>query len=94
MSHITTIGIDTSKSSFALYGIDDKGNSCLKKTVNRKNFLPFFANLEKCIVALEACGASHHWAREIEKLGHEVKIIPPQKVAAFRQVNKNDANDA
>jgi len=94
MKNITTIGIDLAKNVFQLHGVDSVGNIVLKKRLTRKNFLSFFANLKSCLIGIEACCGSHYWARELEKLGHEVRQMPPQYVKPYVKTNKNDANDA
>lgn len=94
MDAIKTLGIDTSKNTFTLCGENERGDVILKKNVKRNNFLNTLANIPQCLIAIEACGGSHHWGREILKLGHEIKIIPPQYAAQHRKGNKNDFNDA
>jgi transposase len=94
MTKLARIGIDTSKSVFQLHGVDEKEKAVLRKQLRRRQFLTFFAKLEPTLVGLEACGASHHWARELQKLGHEVVLIPPQYVKAYVGRNKNDKIDA
>jgi len=94
MHEITTIGVDLAKQTFQLHGVDRHGKAVLRKTVSRAKLLESFVNLPPCLVGLEACGGAHHWAREIGKLGHEVRIIAPQFVAPYRKSGKNDANDA
>ncbi len=94
MSKIARIGIDTSKSVFQLHGVDEAEKVVLRRKVRRAQFLAFFATQEATQVGLEACGASHHWARELGKLGHEVVLIPPQYVKAYVARGKNDAKDA
>ncbi len=94
MIRIARIGIDTSKSVFQLHGVDEKEQVVLRKQVRRREFLPFMAKLEPTAVALEACGASHHWGRELGKLGHQVRMIPPKEVKAFVGEHKSDKIDA
>lgn len=95
MSKITRIGVDTSKSVFQLHGVDEKEMVVLRRKLRRKEVVAFFAKLGPVAIGLEACGASHYWAREIMKLGHEVVLIPPQHVKAYLvQGRKNDAADA
>lgn len=94
MSHLNVLGIDTSKKSFFLHMNDNRGKTIFRKELKRDRFLAEIANTSKCTVILEACGSSHHWGREIRKLGHEVKLIPVQHVIPFRKSNKNDRNDA
>lgn len=94
MSKITRIGLDTSKSTFHLIGIDQHQTEVLKKQQSRKGLLKYFAKLAPCVIALEACSGSHHWGRELEKFGHTVLLIPTQHAKAYRQGQKNDYNDA
>lgn len=89
-----TIGLDTAKSVFHLVFKNEKGRVLKKKALRRNQLLEFFAQLEPSVVVMESCGASHHWSRELMKLGHEAKMVPPQHVTAFRKGNKNDFNDA
>ncbi len=70
MARLARIGIDTSKSVFQLHGVDEKEQVALRKQLRRRQFLAFFSKLEPTLVGLEACGASHHWARELQKLGN------------------------
>ncbi len=94
MARLARIGIDTSKSVFQLHGVDEKEQVTLRKQLRRRQLLMFFAKLEPTVVGLEACGASHHWARELQQLGHRVVLIPPQYVKAYVGRNKNDKIDA
>jgi transposase len=94
MARLARIGIDTSKSVFQLHGVDEKEQAVLRKQLRRRHLLLFFTKLEPTVVGLEACGASHHWARELQKLGHQVVLIPPQCVKPYVGRNKNDRIDA
>lgn len=95
MEEISMIGLDTAKSIFQVHGTDDKGECRLVRRLKRRDVLAFFRKLPGCTVALEACGASHYWAREIEALGHEVKLVPPRFVKLFVEGRrKTDARDA
>jgi transposase len=94
MARLARIGIDTSKSVFQLHGVDEKEQVALRKQLRRRQLLMFFTKLEPTLVGLEACGASHHWARELQKLGHKVVLIPPQYVKPYVGRNKNDRIDA
>ena len=92
---ITTIGLDTAKSVFQVHGLDETGQAKLKKKLQRRQMIPFFEKLERCTIYLEACGAGHHWARILIGLGHDVKLIAPQKVTPFvKKGKKNDPADA
>ena len=94
MTQVTIIGLDIAKSSFAAHGLDAEGKTVLKKELKRAQVAAFFARLGPCRVGLEACASAHHWAREIGKLGHAVRLIPAQRVKAFLPRQKNDAADA
>ena len=84
---VKTIGIDLAKEVFGVHGVDARGKSLVHKRVSRKHLLGLLAKLEPCLVGMEACGSAHHWAREIEKLGHTVKLMSPQFVAPYRKGN-------
>lgn len=92
---ITMIGLDTAKSVFQLHGMDSAGRAALKRKLNRSELIPFLKKQSSCTVVLEACGASHHWARTISGLGHDVKLIAPEAIRPFvKRGKKNDAADA
>ena len=91
---ITTIGLDLAKSVFQVHAVDAAGAIVVRKALRRSQVLPFFAKLEPCLVGMEACGTSHHWARELSKLGHEVRLMPPAYVKPYVKRGKTDANDA
>jgi len=91
---ITTIGLDIAKKFFHVVCCNEQGRLIKKRMLKRAQVLTFFQSQSVCLVALEACATSHYWAREIEKCGHKVKLIPPQHVKAFLIGNKNDYNDA
>ncbi len=91
---ITTIGLDLAKTVFQVHCSDNAGNPVLKKRLRRGQLLAFFAGLEPCVIGMEACGSAHYWARELQSLGHEVRLIAPQFVKPFVKTNKNDASDA
>ena len=80
---ISTIGLDLAKSVFQVHGVDASGAVVVRKTLRRAQVLPFFAKLPRCLVGMEACGTSHHWARELIKLGHEVRLMPPAYVKPY-----------
>ena len=91
---ITTIGLDIAKSIFHLFAVNKMGKFVKKKQLKRKQVLAYFAKLEPCLIAMEACGGANYWAREFIAMGHEVKLIAPQYVKPFVKGNKNDYNDA
>jgi transposase len=94
MTELTRIGVDTSKAVFTLYGIDAADRPVLRINLRRGQMAPFFRKLPPAIVAMEACGSSHHWARELATLGHTVRLVPPQYVKPYVKRGKNDRNDA
>ena len=94
MAETTIIGIDLAKRAFQLHGASTSGSVCFRKKLSRSQVLPFLARQPACIVAMEACGSAHHWGREISKLGHEVKLIPPVYVKPYVKRQKNDMSDA
>lgn len=94
MNEINRIAIDTSKHVFTLHGVDGAGRPVLRRNLRRDRLLDFFAKLPPLEVALEACGGSHHWGRALARLGHRVRLIPPQYVKPFVKRSKNDRNDA
>lgn len=91
---IEVVGIDLAKTYFQVHGMTKTGKPILKKKLRRKQFIEFVANLPKCLVAMEACGGAHFFARKFREFGHEVRLIAPQFVKPFVKTNKNDAADA
>ena len=91
---ITTVGIDLAKNVFQVHGVDERGKAVLRKQLKRKDVLSFFANLEPCLIGMEACGSAHYWARKLTELGHTVRLMSPQFVKPYVKSNKNDRNDA
>lgn len=91
---ITRIGLDLAKSVFQVHGVNLAGHKVLSKKLSRQQVLPFFANLQPCLIGMEACGGAHYWARKLQTLGHTVKLIPPQYVKPYVKTHKNDAVDA
>ncbi|MCP4305143.1 MAG: IS110 family transposase [bacterium] len=94
MQEITTIGLDIAKSVFQVHGIDALGGVVFRRQLRRRQVLPFFRKLPSCLVGIEACATAHHWAREIAKLGHEVRLMPARYVKPYVKRGKNDAADA
>ena len=94
MQEITTIGLDIAKSVFQVHGIDASGMVIVRRQLRRSQVLPFFRKLPGCVIGIEACATSHHWARELEKVGHEVRLMPARYVKPYVKRNKNDAADA
>jgi len=91
---VTRIGIDIGKNTFHLFGVDETGQPLLRKRLRRTQLLAFLANIEPCLIGLEACSGSHYWARQITVHGHDVRLISPQFVKPYVKSNKNDYNDA
>lgn len=91
---ISTIGLDLAKNVFQVHGVSKEGAVIVRKPLRRAQMLPFFAKLSPCLVGIEACGTSHHWARELQNLGHEVRLMPPSYVKPYVKRGKNDAVDA
>ena len=94
MSEIAVVGLDLAKRVFQVHGADRQGRPVLRKRLRRDQVLDFFANLSPCLIGMEACAGSHYWGRELQALGHEVRLIPPQYVKPYVKTNKNDATDA
>ena len=94
MQAITTIGLDIAKSVFQVHGIDAEGKVIVRRQLKRRHILAFFAKLPPCLVGIEACASSHHWSRELKRLGHTVRLMPPAYVKPYVKRQKNDATDA
>jgi transposase len=91
---ITTIGLDIAKSVFQVHGVDAGGQVIVRRQLKRRSVLAFFQKLSPCLVGIEACASSHHWSRELQALGHTVRLIPPAYVKPYVKRQKNDAADA
>src|ERR1700751_3443394 len=91
---ITTIGLDIAKNVFQVHGIGAAQKVIVKKQLRRGQVMAFFESLSPCLIGMEACATSHHWARELTKLGHEVRLMPAKDVKAYVKRNKNHAADA
>jgi transposase len=91
---ITVLGIDLAKNVFQLHGVDEQGDVVVRKQLARAKLIAFVAQLAPCRIGMEACQGAHYWAREMRKLGHDVRLISPQFVTPYRKSNKNDPNDA
>lgn len=94
MDKITVIGLDLAKNVFQVHGANAQGKKLLSRRLKRAEVLEFFATMPACRIGMEACGGAHDWARRIEALGHEVKLMAPQHVKPYVQGNKTDARDA
>src|SRR5208282_5993321 len=94
MQTVTTIGLDIAKSVFQVHGVDADGDVVLRRQLKRRYVLVFFQKLPPCLVGIEACASSHHWSRELQALGHTVRLMPPAYVKPYVKRHKNDAADA
>ena len=94
MERVTTIGLDIAKSIFQVHGVDATGGVVVRRRLTRARVVPFFEKLAPCLVGIEACATSHHWARELRRLGHDVRLMPPNYVKAYVKRQKNDTADA
>jgi transposase len=94
MGEVITIGVDIAKSVFQIHGVDADGAVVIRRRVGRARVLEFFADLPPCRVGLEACATAHQWARELKKLGHDTRLMPPAYVKPYVKRQKNDATDA
>ena len=94
MQAITTIGLDIAKSVFQVHGVDADGQVVIRRQLKRRYVLAFFQKLPPCLVGIEACASSHHWSRELQSLGHTVRLMPPAYVKPYVKRQKNDAADA
>jgi transposase len=94
MGDVITIGLDIAKSVFQAHGADAAGSVVFRKRLSRGRLLAFFAAQPRCVVAMEACAGAHHWGRELIRLGHTVRLIPPAYVKPFVKRQKNDMADA
>ena len=94
MQAITTIGLDIAKSVFQVHGVDGEGHVLIRRQLKRAYVLAFFRKVPPCLVGIEACASSHHWSRELQALGHTVRLMPPAYVKPYVKRQKNDAADA
>ncbi len=94
MKPVARLGLDIAKTVFQLHAVDPHGKPVFKKTLARSEMLTFFASLPPCLIGIEACAGAHYWARELIKLGHDVRLMAAQFVSPYRKGGKNDANDA
>jgi transposase len=94
MQSIATIGLDIAKSVFQVHGVDAAGQVVLRRQLKRRYVLTFFEKLTPCLVGIEACASSHHWSRELQALGHSVRLMPPAYVKPYVKRQKNDMADA
>src|SRR3954454_22124426 len=94
MQTITTIGLDIAKSVFQVHGVDAAGQVLIRRQLKRRAVLGFFQKLPVCLVGIEACASSHYWSRELQALGHSVRLMPPAYVKPYVKRQKNDMAEA
>jgi transposase len=94
MQTIKTIGLDIAKSVFQVHGVDADGGVVVRRQLKRRYVLAFFEKLPPCLIGMEACASAHHWSRELQALGHTVRLMPPAYVKPYVKRHKNDATDA
>ena len=92
MTEVIMIGVDLAKNVFQVHGVDAEGGVVFRRQLRRTQMMPFFKKQPPCLVGMEACATSHHWAREIEALGRQVRLMPPRYVKPYVKRNKNDAH--
>jgi len=94
MQTITTVGLDIAKSVFQVHGVDAQGKVIVRRQLKRRYVLAFFQKLPPCLIGIEACASSHYWSRELQALGHTVRLMPPAYVKPYLKRQKNDPADA
>src|SRR5258706_3472230 len=94
MQTVTTIGLDSARSVFQVHGVDADGQVVIRRQLKRRQVLAFFQKLPPCLIGIEACASSHYWSRELQVLGHTVRLMPPAYVKPYVKRQKNDAADA
>lgn len=91
---LSIVGLDLAKNVFAIHGLDEEGRAAVRRTLRRGQVLAFFGKLERCVIGMEACASAHYWGRELERLGHAVRLMPAAYVKAYVKRGKTDAADA
>jgi transposase len=94
MQAVTTVGLDIAKSVFQVHCVDVQGKVIIRRQLKRRQVLALFRKLPRCLVGMETCASSHHWSRELQELGHTVRLMPPAYVKPYVKRQKNDATDA
>jgi transposase len=94
MQTVSTIGLDIAKSVFQAHGVDESGQVIIRRRLKRRHVLAFFQKLPRCLIGIEACASAHHWSRQLNALGHTVRLMPPAYVKPYVKRHKNDATDA
>ena len=92
MQSITTIGLDIAKSVFQVHGVDANGQVVMRRQLKRRYVLTFFEKLAPCLIGIEACASSHYWSRQLQALGHSVRLMPPAYVKPYVKRQKNDVS--
>ena len=90
MQAVTAIGLDIAKSVFQVHSVDGEGNVVVRRKLRRRYIVAFFQKLPPCLVGIEACASSHHWSRELQTLGHTVRLMPPAYVRPYVKRHKNE----
>ena len=94
MNLVSTLGIDLAKSTFSLHGVNANGEVVLRRTLSRAKLSELVAQLQPCLIGMEACSGAHEWARRFSASGHTVKLMAAKFVMPYRKSGKNDGNDA
>ena len=94
MNEVSTVGIDLAKNVIQIHGVDNDGKVVVRRQLRRSQFLGFFEDRSACLIGIEACSGAHHWGRQLQEMGHEVRLMPPSYVKPYVKRNKTDAADA
>jgi transposase len=94
MTEFSTVGVDLAKTVIQVHGVDEGGKTTLRRQLRRSQFLAFFKGRHRCLIGMEACSGAHHWARQLQEMGHEVRLMPPSYVKPYVKRGKTDAADA
>ena len=94
MFEVRTVGIDLAKSVVQVHGVDAAGKAVVRRQLRRSQFLAFFEGRPRCLIGMEACSGAHHWGRQLQEMGHEVRLMPPSYVKPYVKRGKTDAADA
>lgn len=94
MGEAVTVGLDLAKSVFQVHGVDQAGEVVIRRRLTRAKLLDFFEKLPRCLIGMEACAAAHYWGRELRRLGHDARLMPPSYVKPYVKRQKNDMADA
>lgn len=94
MNEVSTVGVDLAKNVIQIHGVDSDGKVVVRRQLRRSQFLAFFEERPGCLIGIEACSGAHHWGRQLQEMGHEVRLMPPSYVKPYVKRNKTDAADA